>query len=91
MQTDSGQSFLFEFQKIKKKSCHLIKEVLYLRWNKHHLRAYFETLMALLQNSQLLLRAVFLCETDLVIKICLFVTATTNAENLGDKIKVDFL
>ena len=26
------------------------KEVLYLRWNEHHLRVYFETLMALLET-----------------------------------------
>ena len=26
------------------------KEVLHLRWNERHLRAYFETLMALLQT-----------------------------------------
>ena len=26
------------------------KEVLYLRWNERHLRAYFETLMTLLQT-----------------------------------------
>ena len=26
------------------------KEVLYLRWNKRHLRAYFETLMTLLEK-----------------------------------------
>ena len=27
-----------------------IKEVYYLRWNEHHLRAYFDTLMALLKT-----------------------------------------
>ena len=49
---------------------HISKEVLYLRWNEHHLRAYFETLMALLQIKPFLLQTVFLCETDIVIKIC---------------------
>ena len=58
------------------------KEVLYLRWNERHLRTYFETLMTLLQILRFLLQAVFLCETDLVIKMCYFMTATTNAENL---------
>ena len=28
----------------------MTKEVLYLRWNEHFLRAYFETLMTLLQS-----------------------------------------
>ena len=32
------------------------KEFLYLRWNEHHLRAYFETLMSLLQSKRFLLQ-----------------------------------
>ena len=43
------------------------KEILYLRWNERYLRAYFETLMTLLQSYK---QAAFLCETELVIKIC---------------------
>ena len=43
---------------------------------------YFETLIALLQTYRFLLQVVFLCETDLVIRICQFISATTNSENL---------
>ena len=46
------------------------KEVLYLKWNERHIKAYFETLMTLLQSQRFLLQAVFLCETDLAIEIC---------------------
>ena len=34
-----------ELQRLSK-----IKEILYLNWNERHLRAYFETLMTLLQT-----------------------------------------
>ena len=33
----------------------LTKEVLYLRWNEHHLRAYFERPMTRLQSERFLL------------------------------------
>ena len=59
-----------------------IMEVLCLRWNKRHLRAYFETLMTLLQTQWFLVIVAFPCETDLFIKICYFMTVTKNAENL---------
>ena len=40
------------------------KFYIYLRWNERHLRAYFETLMTLLQTERFLLQAEFLYETD---------------------------
>ena len=54
---------------------------MYLRRNEHHLRGYFETLLTLLQSFFLLQGALF-CETDLVIKICKFMTATRNDKSL---------
>ena len=45
------------------------------RWNERHSRAYFETLMTLLKVQ-------FLCEIELIIKICEIMTATTNGGNL---------
>ena len=65
------------------------KEVLYIRWNECHLKTEFETLMPLLQTGRFLRQVAFLCETDLVIKICYFMIATRNAKNLR-KYKTSF-
>ena len=46
------------------------KEVLCLRSNERHLRAYFETLMTVLQVYRFLLQVAIIRETDLVTKIC---------------------
>ena len=45
------------------------------RCNERHSRAYFETLMTLLKVQ-------FLCEIELIIKICEIMTAKTNGGNL---------
>ena len=56
----------------------LIKEVLCLRWSKHHLRAYFKTLrnqFSMLMSS----RQEFLCDTDVAINISEIIPTVTNA------------
>ena len=55
------------FQKFK--SICFNQAVLYRIWNEHHLSAYFRMLIIQLLSYWFLFQAVFLCDTDFVIKI----------------------